>query len=669
MAWYLIVNITGGTPSQTRPVWGMQMFRMRMANLPLAIKLGAAPAVALVMLAAVGAAGFVNQQQSTQVLKQVVEVQMPQRARMNDISRQLVAAHGELYRLLTQQGAKIDTAQIDGRMKALSGRFDVISKELAEARSRSAPDERAMFTRVIKQLGDTHSAVDLIGAMLGSDFATAAGFAAPFEDSYQQMTKTLDELVGKDTRAIYASAEANAAREQQSLMVSALLSAATLLLVGGITAFFVLATRRDIQKIASATEKLAAGDNGLNLDAMKRRDELGALIQSLAVFRDNQLNLAQLRVAQDEAAAAAELARNTKLAEDERAAAETRAVVQALGQGLARLAEGDLTFRIAAQFPQAAQKLKDDFNVTIEQLQDAVGVIVENAGRMRSGVGEISHAADDLSRRTEQQAATLEQTAAALDEITATVKKTAAGATQCRHTVSATKADAEKSGAVVREAVGAMGQIEKSASEISQIIGVIDEIAFQTNLLALNAGVEAARAGDAGRGFAVVASEVRALAQRSAQAAKEIKALISASSKQVRTGVDLVGQTGEALGRIVSQVGEINALVLDMAASAEEQAGGLQQVNTAVNQMDQVTQQNAAMVEQSTAASHALAAEAATMTELMSRFRIGEVATPAAAPVAAPRQAPVRAARPAGRRSNAVLKVAPVAVEDGWEEF
>jgi methyl-accepting chemotaxis protein len=650
----------------------MSMFRVRMADLPLAVKVGVAPGLALAMLATVGVTGFVNEQQSTAALDHVVQVQMPQRARMADISRELVAAHGELYRLLTQQGAKIDVAQIDGRMKALSARFDTISKSLTAARDSAPAAERPMFNRVLKQVGDVHSAVDLIGAMIGSDFATAAGFAAPFEDSYQQMTRTLDQLVATNTKAIRDAANANAQRAQDSMRLSAVLAALTLLAVGAVAAFFTLATRRDIQKIAAATGKVAAGDTTMDLVALKRGDELGAIVQSLTVFRENQLHLEKLRAAQEEAAASAEAARDAKRQEDERAAAETQAVVDSLGEGLASLADGDLTFRIDSAFPAAAQKLKDDFNTTMQQLQDAVSVIADNASRMRSGAGEISGAADDLSRRTEQQAATLEETAAALDQITATVKKTADGATQCRQTVSVTKTDAEKSGAVVREAVGAMGQIEKSASEISQIIGVIDEIAFQTNLLALNAGVEAARAGDAGRGFAVVASEVRALAQRSAQAAKEIKALISASTQQVRTGVNLVGQTGEALGRIVAQVGEINALVLDMAASAEEQAGGLQQVNTAVNQMDQVTQQNAAMVEQSTAASHALAAEAATLTELVSRFRItAAVAAPVV--VAPPRPATSRAPAPAraapARRSNARLKPAAVVAEDGWEEF
>jgi methyl-accepting chemotaxis protein len=228
-------------------------------------------------------------------------------------------------------------------------------------------------------------------------------------------------------------------------------------------------------------------------------------------------------------------------------------------------------------------------------------------------------ASEDLSQRTVQQAASLEETAAALDEITATIRKTAEGANEARQLVAAAKTDAARSGEVVKETVAAMIGIEGSSRQISNIIGVIDEIAFQTNLLALNAGVEAARAGDAGRGFAVVATEVRTLAQRSATAAKEIKALISASSAQVATGVTLVGETGKALNRTLAQVEKINNLIVDIAASAREQATGLQQVNITMSQMDQVTQQNAAMVEQATASSNSLAMEAEA---LATRFRV-----------------------------------------------
>lgn len=298
-------------------------------------------------------------------------------------------------------------------------------------------------------------------------------------------------------------------------------------------------------------------------------------------------------------------------------------VVELFGSAFESLAGGDLTARMN-DMPDAYVKLGADFNVAMEKLEKAMGVIVNNSGGIRTGAGEISQAADDLSRRTEQQAASLEETAAALDQITATVRKTAEGANQANSVVVATRSDAEASGRVVRETVAAMAEIEKSAKQISQIIGVIDEISFQTNLLALNAGVEAARAGEAGRGFAVVASEVRALAQRSSEAAKEIKGLISTSSQHVETGVDLVGEAGKALEVIVGKVGEISGLVAEIAASAQEQATALVEVNTAINQMDQVTQQNAAMVEESTAASHSLTQEADELMGLVARFRLGD---------------------------------------------
>ena len=248
--------------------------------------------------------------------------------------------------------------------------------------------------------------------------------------------------------------------------------------------------------------------------------------------------------------------------------------------------------------------------------------ITGQAVSIRQGATEISSASDEMSRRTEQQAASLEETAAALDQITATVRRTAEVTREASGVVAKAKVDAQHSGEVVQQAMSAMGAIETSSAQITSIIGVIDEIAFQTNLLALNAGVEAARAGDSGKGFAVVASEVRALAQRSAEAAKEIKALISASTQQVNAGVSLVDETGKALERIVGQVGHINALVTEIAASAQEQSGALAEVNTAVNQMDQVVQQNAAMVEQSTAASHALAREGDELAGLMAQFEV-----------------------------------------------
>jgi methyl-accepting chemotaxis protein len=347
--------------------------------------------------------------------------------------------------------------------------------------------------------------------------------------------------------------------------------------------------------------------------------------------------------------------------------------VEALAKGLSDLADGDLQQQLATPFPPDLEKVRVDFNDAVGKLETAMQGVVSSASIISSGSREISTAADDLSKRTEQQAASLEETAAALDQITATGKKAAEGASHAREVVSAAQQDAEKTGLVVRNTVEAMGGIEKSAHQISQIIGVIDEIAFQTNLLALNAGVEAARAGEAGRGFAVVASEVRALAQRSADAAKEIKGLIQTSSNQVATGVELVAQTGQALERILVQVADINKVVVDIAAGAQEQSTGLSQVNTAINQMDQATQQNAAMVEESTAAGHSLAHEAAELTQLIGQFRLRTSAKrdrQAGGSVSSrpqPRKDAPRPARSSG--GAAVRKVEAVEKEADWAEF
>jgi methyl-accepting chemotaxis protein len=345
--------------------------------------------------------------------------------------------------------------------------------------------------------------------------------------------------------------------------------------------------------------------------------------------------------------------------------------VDDIAGGLTALSRGDLTHRITQPFIPSLEKIRTDFNESMEKLRQAMQIVGENAEAIASGSEQIRQASDNLARRTEQQAAAVEQTAAALDEITQTVATSAKRAEEAGQLVGRTTAGATHSGEVVANAISAMGQIESSAGEISSIIGVIDDIAFQTNLLALNAGVEAARAGEAGKGFAVVAQEVRELAQRSAKAAKEIKALINTSSQQVAKGVSLVDETGKALQSIIGEVGDINGNIAAIVEASREQATGLKEINKAINLMDQNTQQNAAMVEETSAASHSLAREADSLRTLISKFSFGKqssskvsLARPDARPVASPaRSLMAKVAR------SSTGGAAAAQASESWEEF
>ncbi|AXA41112.1 methyl-accepting chemotaxis protein [Rhizobium leguminosarum] len=397
--------------------------------------------------------------------------------------------------------------------------------------------------------------------------------------------------------------------------------------------------------------RLAEGDTTSDVSGLDRGDEVGQMAKAVLVFRDNAIERAQIEARAEADRNVSDSERREREALKVREASELERAVTALGDGLRRLAAGDLASHIDEPFVAHLDALREDFNNSVEKLNETLHTVGANARAIGAGANEIRSSADQLSQRTEQQSASVEETAAALEQITTTVRDAAKRTEEASQLVARTRLGAEKSGEIVRKAVSAMQQIEKSSGEISNIIGVIDDIAFQTNLLALNAGVEAARAGEAGKGFAVVAQEVRELAQRSAKAAKEIKALISTSGTHVQTGVSLVGETGKALDAIVAEVQEINQHVHAIAEASREQSIGLQEINTAVNSMDQGTQQNAAMVEESTAASHNLATEAAALNNLLGQFRLtGTGGFTASAPIApAHTAAPRAAARPAAR--------------------
>ncbi|MGO4685175.1 methyl-accepting chemotaxis protein [Hyphomicrobium sp. 2TAF46] len=445
-----------------------------------------------------------------------------------------------------------------------------------------------------------------------------------------------------------------------------------------------------ISNIIGETAQIAEGNLKLELKDSKVKDEIGDLARSLEVLLENNREKDRLereaeanrsliekeRIARQEQeardAANVEKERIARQEQEARDAANVKFAVDSLAAGLSHLSDGDVSYRIGAPFTDALDQVRHDFNNSAEKLETALTQVAKNARSIEASSDEIRSAADDLAKRTEQQAAALEETAAALEEITTTVKGSTERAQEAGEFVSRAKAGAEESGRVVRRAVSAMEAIEKSSSQINNIIGVIDEIAFQTNLLALNAGVEAARAGEAGRGFAVVAQEVRELALRSANSAKEIKALIGTSGEQVREGVQLVGDTGRALETIVAEVQEINRHVTAIVKAAQEQSSGLQQINTAVNQMDQDTQRNAAMVEETTAATHSLSREATSLNELLTMFKLSGGARPTSTPVQAatgskkPAASPVRAL---GRKIASAFSGNAAVRKEEWEDF
>ena len=521
---------------------------------------------------------------------------------------------------------------------------------------------------------------------LGQKMANAYVAAGPaegnrlmgdFDGTAQRMGETIDDA-RSSIDALLARLDDEQARIQTTaatesdtaLMIAFALGLATILAGVALTLFVRQRLLKPLDNVTDALDRLAAGEVVDDLEAAARNDEVGDLARAFQVFKRQAEEKGNLErdAAARRAEADAERDRNTAF--QAVTAREQAMVVAEIGRGLAEISSGKLAYRIAATFPSAYDGLKADFNSAVATLDGTMGTIARGGEEIRVGAHEMFQATDDLSRRTEQQAASLEQTAAALGDVTSAIKRTADSARDARGLVARAKQEADLSETVVDGAISAMGNIETSSQQISQIIGVIDEIAFQTNLLALNAGVEAARAGEAGKGFAVVAQEVRALAQRSAEAAKEIKGLIGRSASQVEDGVELVGKAGTVLKTIAEQVAMINGIVEQISASSEEQAASLAEVNTAVVGMDQMTQQNAAMVEQSTAASNHLLKEADELARLISQFELaGTKGTPKVA--AASRNSGGTATAPRLKVvGNAALKPARQAqAQADWREF
>ncbi|MGR9266166.1 methyl-accepting chemotaxis protein [Rhizobium leguminosarum] len=405
---------------------------------------------------------------------------------------------------------------------------------------------------------------------------------------------------------------------------------AIVMLIVGVLAFYAIRLSvKPLQALTTSVHSISAGDLEGAIPCIEKKNEFGDIGRALALFRDSARARRDLetQAAEQRALSDAERARND--ADKRSLDGQIDFAVNQLAAGLGRLSQGDVSQTIGTPFVGRLEQLRVDFNASLLRLQDTLSGIRDSASSIQRSSGAVSASAGELSKRTEAQAASLEETAAAVEEITVTVRSSAERAREANNVVAATKKTADNSGAVVGDAVSAMERIEQASQRIEQIIEVIDDIAFQTNLLALNAGIEAARAGEAGKGFAVVAQEVRELAQRSADAAREIKSLIETSSREVTAGSELVQKTGSVLASISQEIIAISGHVETIATASRDQSAALQEVNGSVNAMDQMTQKNASMVAETTQASRLLAGEADTLMALIERFRIVAESAPA----------------------------------------
>ncbi|MGV1760516.1 methyl-accepting chemotaxis protein [Rhizobium sp. A22-96] len=552
-------------------------------------------------------------------------------------SRNLLALSYSAYQIMAYDPKDPNFKAADALYRKTSV---TLMTRLNNARS-SLPDQHEILDRYIAKAQEVLALTDKavqFGAANRNDEARIE--LAKADAIIVPLSNDMSDFITSETETILKMSD-DLTSETDSTIFFALVFIVTAFLAG-IAAALMIVSKAIIGPIGRLRERmvaLARGETEAPVPDKGRSDEVGQMAGSVEVFRQSAVERIRLECEAEETRAAHKSTREGYERQKAQDAADMQFAVENLATGLSKLSDGDTSFRLEKPFVPNLDSLRTDFNVSVEQLHLTLSQVAASADGIAMGTNEMRSAAEQLAKRTEQQAAAVEETAAALEQITTTVKESTARAREAGVLVGKAKASAEHSGAVMHNAIRAMQKIEGSSSEIGSIIGVIDEIAFQTNLLALNAGVEAARAGDAGKGFAVVAQEVRELAQRSASAAKEIKTLVTASYAQVQEGVKLVGDTGEILQTIVSEVHVINGHMKAIVDAAHEQSSSLQQINQAVVTMDQDTQRNAAMVEETTAASHSLAGEAASLKRLLSQFKLVagafEVAQPHRLPVTA----------------------------------
>jgi methyl-accepting chemotaxis protein len=563
--------------------------------------------------------------QSSKVIKDLVTNQIAGLRNALDIAAQthLVAS------VLSEASVAKDAAMLvpfQERFKTSSDSLVKLSETVHDEQIRKAIGDLLAFGR-----GD-----ESVSALRGKELAAALRADRTIEENAKiqsELDAAVSNLVGETERRMQRGIGQLTEKLDHDRVVLIVVALLSLLASGTIAVFYVQRNLlRRLCAIRDAMARLSDGDTGLEMPAAAGRDEIGEMARAVLVFRDGALvrerlesEAAEQRRSHEETQAQVAQEQSRSMDEQRRSAQEQANVVRALKVGLSKLSGGDLTFRLTDEFPQAYKEIKEEFNLTIARLRETIQVLAESTREVSTASTEISTSTADLSQRAKEQAATLEETSASLEEISSVVSKTAANAQQASASAGKARDCTNGNGQVVAEAIKAMARIEQTSTKISDIIGVIDEIARQTNLLALNAAVEAARAGDAGRGFAVVASEVRSLSQQSSQAAKDIKALLTSSAAQVREGVGLVNTAGTALADILVSINAVADIVADIAAASAEQTGGLEQVNEALAQMGAVTQQNAALVEENAATAMVLDQQAQAMNERVSLFRLEEL--------------------------------------------
>ncbi|NQY15295.1 MAG: methyl-accepting chemotaxis protein [Henriciella sp.] len=619
-------------------------------DVPMWAKMGLAPGIAMAALIVICLQGVDTVRKQGDVAQNLIGVAIASETEMLSISNELRAIDSKLYSLTTKKASGAFDEIDQEALSMLPIRIGKLAERVGEYQEKFDPKQSdPRLSEMVDSLLVYRDAVDFLQSMLSLDFNSAVSLVLPFQQNMDEILANMSELVAAaSSRATVLTSEMEVQSEQSidSYITVALIGS---LIVATLTIFISVMTILSIIRLARVTDRVAGGDTSLDLKAYRRHDALGVIVKSLHVFQKNMTDTQQL---------------NQKIRES--AEAQNK-VVSDVGEGLRLLADGKLDYQISEPFGHEYEALRADFNTTASRMANTISQIKESVHGIGEGINELTQASESLSKRTERNAASIEQAAHALNDVTSSVETTAGNAAAANAATSSTRDQAEASRELVQRFVSAMDEIHASSGQVSQIIDVMEDIAFQTNLLALNAAVEAARAGDAGKGFAVVATEVRSLAARSAESASNIKTLISKSSQQVQDGVTIVGEAGETLRQITQSVVEISSFVQDLSSANSSEAATLQRVNSTIGDMEQISQQNAAMVEESASACFVLREEASKLVDLVNQFHTGEVSTRALLDNNTPTPQQKNPLHRVGARANENLAVA--ANSGDWSTF